>query len=162
MSNNVGGANIEITANDSQARSTVTGFFGFLKRTGQIAAGVATGMAVFQGITNTIKTLSQSTIGANASMEQYVNTLSVVLKSNEKAMETLAWAEKFAAATPFEIPDIIEATVRLESYGLKAQDVLEATGDMAAVMGKPLMQAVEAVADAQTGELERLTFSLTA
>jgi hypothetical protein len=29
-------------------------------------------------------------------------------------------------------------------------------GDMAAIMGKPLSQAVEAVADAQTGELERL------
>jgi hypothetical protein len=39
---------------------------------------------------------------------------------------------------------------------MKAQDVLGITGDMASVMGKDLMQAVEAVADAQTGELERL------
>lgn len=156
MADKVGGAEIEITADDGQARSTVGGFFGFLQRTGQMAAGVATGIAIFEGITRTIRAASQSTIGANASMEQYVNTLSVVLKSNEKAKETLAWAEKFAASTPFEIPDIVEATTRLAAYGLKAQDVLEQTGNMAAVMGKPLMQAVEAVADAQTGELERL------
>jgi phage-related protein len=156
MSNNVGGANIDITADDRQARSTVRGFFGFLQGTGKIAAGVATGMAVFETINRGMQRLSGSTIGANASMEQYQNTLSIVLKDSKKAAETLAWAEKFAAQTPFEIPDVVEATVRLESYGLKAQEVLESTGNMAAVMGKPLMQAVEAVADAQTGELERL------
>nr|WP_278187291.1 MULTISPECIES: tape measure protein [Bacillaceae] len=98
----------------------------------------------------------EGTIGANASMEQYQNTLTTVLKSSEKATETLAWAQKFAAETPFEIPDIVEATTRLSAYGMKAQDVMKSTGNMAAVMGKPLMQAVEAVADAQTGELERL------
>jgi phage-related protein len=95
-------------------------------------------------------------IGANADMEQYQNTLTVVLGSQEKAVEQMAWAEKFAAKTPFEIPSIIEATTRLESYGIESQKVLGITGDMASVMGKDLMQAVEAVADAQTGELERL------
>lgn len=44
----------------------------------------------------------------------------------------------------------------LESYGLTAQKVLPQVGDMASVMGKDLMQAVEAVADAKNGELERL------
>jgi len=95
-------------------------------------------------------------IGANADMETYQNTLTVVLGSQEKAVEQMAWAEKFAAKTPFEIPSIIEATTRLESYGIESQKVLGITGDMASVMGKDLMQAVEAVADAQTGELERL------
>lgn len=135
MSNNVGSANVEITASDKQARKTVSGFFGFLKSTGKIAAGVATGMAIFEGITNGVKKLSSSTIGANASMEQYKNTLSVVLKSNTEAVKTLAWAQKFAAQTPFEIPEVVEATTRLSAYGLKAKDVLQSTGDMAAVMG---------------------------
>ncbi|WP_332648899.1 hypothetical protein [Lysinibacillus sp. 54212] len=95
-------------------------------------------------------------VGANADMEQYQNTLTVVLGSQEKAIAQLGWAEKFAAKTPFEIPEIIEATTRLESYGIESKKVLGITGDMASVMGKDLMQAVEAVADAQTGELERL------
>lgn len=95
-------------------------------------------------------------IGANADMEQYQNTLAVVMKSQEEATKTLAWANKFAAQTPFEIPQIVEATTRMQSYGISAQKTLGVVGDMASVMGKDLMQAVEAVADAQTGELERL------
>jgi hypothetical protein len=95
-------------------------------------------------------------VGANANMEQYQNTLATVMKSEKEAVATLEWATKFAAKTPFEIPGIVEATVKLEAYGLKAQEMLPGIGDMAAVMGKDLIQAVEAVADAQTGELERL------
>jgi hypothetical protein len=95
-------------------------------------------------------------VGANADMENYQNTLTVVMGSQEKAVKQLEWAEKFAAKTPFEIPQIVEATTRMESYGIKSKDTLGIVGDMASVMGKDLMQAVEAVADAQTGELERL------
>lgn len=95
-------------------------------------------------------------VSGNAEMEQYQNTLSVVLKDQQKAADTLAWAQKFAADTPFEIPQVVEATTKLSAYGLEAQKVLGITGDMAAVMGKGLDQAVEAIADAQTGEVERL------
>jgi len=91
-----------------------------------------------------------------SSLEQYRNTLNVVLKDQQKAAETMAWAVDFANKTPFETDSVVEATVRLSAYGLKAQEVLPSIGNMAAVMNKDIMQAVEAVADAQTGELERL------
>lgn len=110
--------------------------------------GIATSVAIKKGF--------DWTVGANANMEQYRNTLATVLKSEQKAIEMLQWAEQFSDKTPFEIPQLVEATVKLESYGLKARDVMTQIGDMAAVMGKDLIQAVEAVADAQTGELERL------
>jgi phage-related protein len=101
-------------------------------------------------------------IDSNASMEQYKNTLTTVLKSETKAVETLSWAEKFAAKTPFEIPQIVEATTKLSAYGINAQKTMGIIGDMASVMGKDLMQAVEAVADAQNGQMERmLEFSIT-
>ena len=152
----VGKANIRITADDKQARKTVSGFFGFLKKTGGVAAGIAGGLAVFEGVKNTFSGLYTATIGANATMEQYRNTLKTVLGTWERADKTLAWVKTFAKETPFEIPELVEATTRLSAYGITAQDVLQDIGDMASVMGKPLMQAVEAVADAQTGELERL------
>lgn len=95
-------------------------------------------------------------IDSNADMETYRNTLNVVMKDEKKAGETLKWATQFAALTPFEIPQVVEATTRLTTYGFEAQKVLGIVGDMASVMGKDLMQAVEAVADAQTGEVERL------
>lgn len=95
-------------------------------------------------------------IQGNADMETYQNTLAVVMKDSVKAAETLEWATGFAAKTPFEIPGVVEATTKLTAYGLEAKSTLGIVGDMAAVMGKDLMQAVEAVADAQTGEVERL------
>ncbi|WP_144340820.1 hypothetical protein [Paenibacillus darwinianus] len=95
-------------------------------------------------------------VQGNADMETYQNTLAVVLKSQEKAADTLKWASMFAANTPFEIPEIVAATTKMASYGMEAQKVLGITGDMASVMGKSLDQATEAIADAQTGELERL------
>lgn len=91
-----------------------------------------------------------------ASLESYRNTLNVVMKDQKLAGETMAWAVDFANKTPFETKSVVEATVKLEAYGLKAKEVLPAIGDMAAVMNKDIIQAVEAVADAQTGELERL------
>jgi len=89
-------------------------------------------------------------------LENYRNTLNVVMKDQQKAAAMMAWAVDFANRTPFETDSIIQATVRLQAYGLEAQKVLPAIGDMAGVMNKDIMQAVEAVADAQTGELERL------
>ena len=91
-----------------------------------------------------------------ANMEQYRNTLEVVMKDTKKAGKTFQWAVKFANKTPFDTGEVVEATTKLTSYGLKAQSVLPKVGDMASAMGKPMDQAVEAIADAQTGELERL------
>jgi phage-related protein len=110
----------------------------------------------FQGLTSGLAGLGAATIGANADMETYQNTLTTLMKDEKKAIETLAWAEKFAASTPFEIPGIVDATAKLTAYGIDATTVMTDIGNMAAIMGKPLDQAVEAFADAQTGELERL------
>jgi len=102
------------------------------------------------------KSFIQQGVMANARMETLKMTLATTLKSMTKATEALAWAQEFAAKTPFQIPEVVEATVRLETYGIKAKETLRLIGDMASTMGKPLMQAIEAIADAQTGELERL------
>lgn len=91
-----------------------------------------------------------------SSMEQYRNTLNIVMKDNKKAGETFKWAVDYANKTPFETADIVDGTVKLQSYGMEAKKVLPYIGDMASAMGKGMDQAVEAVADAQTGELERL------
>lgn len=126
----------------------IRGLIGMLTNVNVLVGGIIAGAAATTGWNWLVK--------GNAEMEQYQQTLTVVMKDSKKAAETLDWAKKFAAKTPFEIPGIVEATTRLSAYGLDAKKVLGTTGDMAAAMGKPLMQAVEAIADAQTGELERL------
>lgn len=152
----VGNANVDITADSSQARQEVTGFTGFLQKTGSIAAGVMGGFAVFETVKSTFAGLYDATIGMNASMEQYQNTLTTVTGSSKKAADLMSWVKDFAASTPFEIPGLVEAATKLEAYGLSATEWLPSIGDMAAVMGKDVNQATEAIADAMTGEMERL------
>lgn len=103
-----------------------------------------------------LKNVSMSALESASSLEGYRSTLNVVMKDQKKAAQTMAWAVDFANRTPFETDSIVEATVRLQSYGINAQEVMTQIGDMAGVMNKDIMQAVEAVADAQTGELERM------
>lgn len=93
--------------------------------------------------------LGGASLKGASDLEAYRNTLNVVMKDQKKAGETMAWAIDFANRTPFETASIVDATVRLEAYGLKAQEVLPAIGDMAGVMNKDIIQAVEAVADAE-------------
>ncbi|MBO0555670.1 hypothetical protein EXQ41_06345 [Clostridium botulinum] len=106
--------------------------------------------------------IGKTMISQAGDMEAYRNTLNVVMKDTQKAGKMFAWATNFANKTPFETDDVVQATVRLQSYGLEAQKLIPTVGDMASVMNTDLMSAVEAVADAQTGELERLkSFGIT-
>ena len=127
------------------------------KSFGPVMDGIQTGLTAV-GATAAVGfgALVAGSIKGASSLEGYRNTLNVVMKDQKKAAEVMAWAVDFANKTPFETDSVVQATVRLQSYGLEAQKVLPAVGDMAAVMNKDIMQAVEAVADAQTGELERL------
>ena len=137
------------TTNNLKEQRTATNKLGSgMRMLKGLIVGVAGSMAAVAG--------KKWLIDSNASMETYQNTLAVVMGSQDKAIKQLEWAEKFAGNTPFQIDKVVEATTRLEAYGLQSQKVLGITGDMASVMGKDLMQAVEAVADAQTGEVERL------
>lgn len=115
-------------------------------------AGVAATYVSAKALANVGKSALESASG----LEGYRSTLNVVLKDQQKAAKMMAWAVEFANKTRFETDSVVEATVRLQSYGIEAQKVMTQIGDMAGVMNKDLMQAVEAVADAQTGELERL------
>lgn len=128
--------------------NTVSSFSNMAKGVGGLVAAYA-GFEAMKGV-------ATSSIEAASSLEGYRNTLNVVMKDQSKAAEVMKWAVDFANKTPFETDSVVEATVRLQSYGLEAQKVLPMVGDMAGVMGKDVMQGVEAVADAQTGELERL------
>jgi hypothetical protein len=110
---------------------------------GVAAAGVAAGL----GIAFTKQA---------ADMQTYMTTLEQLTGSQEAAAAKMKWLLDFAKRTPFELPGLIEATTKLGAYGIKAEDTLQTLGDTAAAMGKPINMAVEALADAQTGEFERM------
>jgi len=77
--------------------------------------------------------------------------------SAENAQIAFEAIQDFATQTPYDLQQATEAFTKLVNYGLTpSEEALRAYGDTAAGMGKDLMQMVEAVADATTGEFERL------
>jgi phage tail tape-measure protein len=89
--------------------------------------------------------------------EQFRTVLETVEGSSSKAARSMDWVSEFAAKTPYELDQVMDAFVKLRAYGMNPTDgLLRTLGDTASAMGKPLIMAVEAIADAVTGENERL------
>lgn len=100
--------------------------------------------------------LGRSVIQAGASWQTYQGTLETVTGSQAAAADLLSDLQALADKTPYTTDQLVEAATKLESYGIRTRDVITTLGDTAAGMGKPLNSAVEAMADAITGEFERL------
>lgn len=110
-------------------------------------AAVATGFGL----------LGRSVLETNAKFESYLATLETIEGSAEKAKGSFDWILDFAKTTPYEVDELTQAFIKLRSYGLDPMDGSMTTmGNTASAMGKSLDQVVEAVADAATGEFERL------
>lgn len=93
-----------------------------------------------------------------AQFESFKTVLTTIEGSSAKAEKSFAWISDFAAKTPYDLAGVTESFVRLKAYGMDPvkNDLMKTLGDTAAAMGKPVMQAVEAISDAMTGENERL------
>lgn len=107
--------------------------------------------------------IGKSAITAASEMETYRTTLNTVLRDEEKAADMMRWSTEFAAHTPYNTGDIVDAVTRLEAYGFKSQVMLENIGNMASAMNKDLPTAVEAVYKATLGEMELMenNFAIT-
>lgn len=100
--------------------------------------------------------LVKGVIDTSSRFEDLSTALKTVTGSADGAQKAMAWITEFTANTPYELDQVAEGFQSLTSYGLDATKNLEVLGDTAAAMNKPLMQAVEMMADAVTGEFERL------
>ena len=137
----VGRAMAQVARATDQATST-------LKHYAAAGAVLAAGSALM--VKGVVDTASE--------FERYRSVLETIEGSSEKARQSMAWVSEFATKTPYELSEVNEAFVKLKSYGLDPikDGLLTTLGDTSAGMGKPLMQAVEAIADAMTGQNQRL------
>ena len=90
-------------------------------------------------------------------LEEYKAQLEVATQSTEKASEVMQYSINMASKTPFESGQMIEASSKLESMGLSAQDYLSSVADMAAGSNAPLEDATDAFIAAQSGQLDALS-----
>lgn len=122
-----------------------------LRRAATIAGGLS---AIYSG---TAMLIAKSFVRSAAEFERFTAILETVEGSSELARKSMSWVSDFAAKTPFELKEVTDAYVKLRAYGLDPTNgLLKTLGDTAAAMGKPLLMGVEAMADAVTGENERL------
>lgn len=89
-------------------------------------------------------------------LEGYRLQLETATKDTQRASQIMQNAINLANRTPFEGGELVEGAAKFEAMGMSADTWLTRAGDMAAATNKSFDQAVEALIDAQNGELERL------
>lgn len=105
--------------------------------------------------------LKDFTLGAAMNFEEYEVAMTHWLDGNrKKAQELIEWMGRFADITPFNSDDLFPAFTRavgISETTDEAKELLKIAADMAALTpGKTVQDAMEALADAQMGEFERM------
>lgn len=109
------------------------------------------------GVGAALAGIGTAMIGTINEFQRLDAQLQTIEGSATKAEAAFAMLQEFAKTTPFQLNDVVDSFAKLRAVGLAptTQD-LTAIGNVAAGMGKDIIQFTEAVTDATTGEMERL------
>jgi tape measure domain-containing protein len=102
------------------------------------AFSVTLGMGMFEALKKGFKSVVRESIDFNSMLQTAQIGFATMLGSAEKAQAFLDDMADFAARTPFEYPELLEASKRMLAYGFAAGEVLptlRAVGDAAAALG---------------------------
>ncbi len=127
-----------------------------LTRTSGVLGGA---MSVLGGAIGAIgiASLAKDIFAVNREFQTLRSSLQTVTGSAENAQKAFAGIQSFASQTPYTVNQITESFIKLKALGLDpSAKALTSYGNTASSMGKSLNQMIEAVADATTGEFERL------
>ncbi|NPA72671.1 MAG: hypothetical protein GXO35_07565 [Gammaproteobacteria bacterium] len=101
--------------------------------------------------------LSSKIIQTTAEFQKLEASLVTVTGSSAAANEMFEEITDFAKSTPYQLTEVTDAFIKMQALGLDpSEKAMTSYGDTASAMGKSLNQMIEAVADASTGEFERL------
>ena len=96
-------------------------------------------------------------VGATTAMEGFRTQLTTYLGSQEMANTEIARLSKLARSLPQDVNQLTEAFVIFQRFGIDtSNESMKAFSNIAAANSKSITQLGEAVADALTGEFERL------
>ncbi len=124
-------------------------FEGLASSVGKIAAPLAGAVLSLEGLRKAVEVQRQ--------FDKLNAGLITATGSSEKAAVAFGALQEFAAKTPYSLDQAVEGFTKLVNLGLTpSEKALMSYGNTAAAMGKDLNQMIEAVADAATGEFERL------
>lgn len=148
----VSGSLATLRGNAVQAAASMTPLGGSIASlgSGALASGPLLVGAAIAGV-------GVAALNAAAQVQTYKASLTTVVGDAQKAGVAFDALAKFAQETPFSLDQAVEGFVKLKALGLTPSEAaLTSYGNTAAAMGRDLSQMIEAVADATTGEFERL------
>jgi hypothetical protein len=134
----------QVVAFKNKVQSTAVSAAKNFAKIGAASAGAVAALAAKTGFSEALD------------LEGYRLQLETATKDTQKAGEIMRYAIDLANKTPFEGGALVEGAAKFEAMGMSATQWLSRAGDMAAATNKDFDQAVEALIDAQSGELERL------
>ncbi len=144
-----------LTAKD-KTKGVVKGFKKDFSDMGKTVGGLHTKLLALAGIGG-MGALIGGIVNTNREMQTLKSSLTTVTGSAEASASAFEKIQKFAVTTPFDLNNWTEAFIKMKALGLDPSEAaLTSYGNTAAAMGKDLNQMIEAVADAATGEFERL------
>lgn len=164
---------LSLTVDARSGEQSLKRFRGELDNTERAGRGAARSAEDFSGSLSSVKVmaiaaggalsalglaqLSRSVFDTVKSTEALQASLKTVTGSASEAAEAWGVLVEFAKTTPFTLDQSVTGFIRMKSLGLDpTTEALTSFGNTASAMGKDLMQMIEAVADASTGEFERL------
>lgn len=127
-----------------------------LKQTDQKAQGLAgnfktaaiamAGALAAAGIAKKIFDIGKASLQAAAKMETQTVAFTTMLGSAEKAQGLIKQVSEFAASTPFQLPEVIDASKKLIAFGESSETVIgtiRRLGDVSAGLSIPLGELTE-------------------
>lgn len=118
-------------------------------------AALKAGAAI--GGLETARRVFESLVESQRNFDKLNSGLITMTGSAENAAKAFQVLQQFAKETPYGLNQAVEGFTKLVALGLEpSKEALISYGNTAAAMGKDLNQMIEAVADAATGEFERL------
>lgn len=120
------------------------------------ASGIKSLVLQYLGFQAAVR-LGGGLLGANVEVERLNAALQTTEGSAAGAEAAFKRIQKFTAETPFQLAQVTDGYMKLKNLGMDPSErAMTSYGNTASSMGKDLNQMVEAVADASTGEFERL------
>ena len=117
-----------------------------------VAAGITAAIAAIG-----VEALASKLVTAQRNFDVLFSSLKTVTGGVDAAGAAFERLRLFAAQTPYTLDQAVNGFVKLKALGLDPSErAMTSFGNTASAMGKSLSQMIEAVADASTGEFERL------
>jgi hypothetical protein len=104
-----------------------------------------------------IAMMAKEVFDVNRHLQSMRASLSNAFDGVKNGAVAFSFADEFAEKYKMKVDDVTQSLITLKNLGLRpSEEALRSYGNMAAAQTKPITQMIEAVADAATGEFERL------